>query len=102
MIKKRKLYDLTDKDMKKYYNFFCWWFKWFKITEWWNDNINIDDIKKEYDIFMEKYNQKDWFKSIITYKYLPDEIRDFVNHTMMISINPLFIKKSNLILEKRK
>jgi len=24
---------------------------------------------------MEKYNQKDWFKNIITYKYLPNGIR---------------------------
>ena len=49
---------------------------------------------------MEKYNQKDWFKNIITYKYLPNGIRGFTTQTMMIAINPLFIKKSNLFLEK--
>ena len=65
-----------------------------------NDDNNIDDLKKEYDIFMEKYNQKDWFKSIITYKYLPNGIRGVVNQAMMIAVNPLFIKKSNLFLEK--
>ena len=50
---------------------------------------------------MEKYNQKDWFKSIITYKYLPNGIRGFVNQTMVIAINPLFIKRSNLFAEKK-
>jgi hypothetical protein len=54
--------------------------------------MNIDDLKKEYDIFINKYNQKDCFKSIIAYKYLPNWIRGFVNQTMMIAINPLFIK----------
>ena len=49
---------------------------------------------------MEKYNQKDWFKSIITYKYLPNGIRGLANQAMMIAVNPLFIKKSNLFLEK--
>jgi len=68
--------DLTDKNMKKYYNFF------FldelidiKSQNDEDDDTNIDDLKKEYDIFMEKYNQKDWFKNIITYKYLPNGIR---------------------------
>jgi len=93
--------DLTDKNMKKYYNFF------FldelidiKSQNDEDDDTNIDDLKKEYDIFMEKYNQKDWFKNIITYKYLPNGIRGFTTQTMMIAINPLFIKKSNLFLEK--
>ena len=49
---------------------------------------------------MKKYNQKDWFKSIITYKYLPNGIRGLANQALMIVVNPLFIKKSNLFLEK--
>jgi hypothetical protein len=36
MIKKRKFNDLTDKNMKEFYNYcFFWWIKWFTITEYW-------------------------------------------------------------------
>jgi len=101
IFRKRKFNDIIDKNIKEFYNFSF-------VDELSNlpsqnnedDDINVDDLKKEYDIFMEKYTQKDWFKSIITYKYLPNGIRGFVNQTMMIAVNPLFIKKSNLFLEK--
>ena len=102
MIKKRKFNDLTDKNMKEFYNFFFVdELSDLQLQNDKNEDINIDDLKKEYDIFMEIYNQKDWFKSIITYKYLPNGIRGFVNQTMVIAINPLFIKRSNLFAEKK-
>ena len=101
MIKRRKVNDLTDKNMKEFYNiFFVDELSDLQLRNVEDNNMNIDDLKKEYDIFINKYNQKDWFKSIITYKYLPNGIRGFVNQAMMIAVNPLFIKKSNLFLEK--
>ena len=97
MIKKRKFNNLVDKKLKDYYNFsFVDELKDIELKE--DDNNNIDDLKNEYAKFMEYYDKKDWFKSIITYKYLPNGIRGFVNQTMIIAINPLFIKKSSLFL----
>ena len=50
---------------------------------------------------MTYYDKKNRFKNIIKYKYLPNGIRGFVNQTMIIAINPLFIKKSNLLLSEK-
>ena len=101
IIKKRKFNDLTDKNMKEFYNFFFFdELSNLPLQNDEDDDINIDDLKKEYDIFMKKYNQKDWLKNIIAYKYLPNGIRGFANQAMMIAVNPLFIKKSNIFLEK--
>ena len=69
-------------------------------------DVDLDDLEKEYNSFMNYFKKKGWFKTIVTFKYLPGGLRAFVNQTMLIAVNPLFIKQSNLLkndnIKKRK
>ena len=73
-----------------------------------NDSIIIDkstddfddDLSNGYINFMSFYNKnKDCFKKLIIFKYLPNFRRAFVDPNMRIILNPLFIKLSDLLNE---
>jgi hypothetical protein len=73
-----------------------------------NDSIIIDkstddfddDLSNGYINFMNFYNKnKDCFKKLIIFKYLPNFSRAFVDPNMRIILNPLFIKLSDLLNE---
>ena len=95
--KKRRFSDMTNKELKEFYEFsFIDEIKP-KDDSSNNSDDDLDDLKKEFDIFMEYYKNKKWFEKIITFKYLPNGFRAFVNQTMLIAVNPLFIKQSNIL-----
>ena len=95
--KKRRFSDMTNKELKEFYDFsFIDEIKP-KDDSSNNSDDDLDDLKKEFEIFMEYYKNKKWFEKIITFKYLPNGFRAFVNQTMLIAVNPLFIKQSNLL-----
>ena len=59
-----------------------------------------DDLSNGYINFMSFYNKnKDCFKKLIIFKYLPNFSRAFVDPNMRIILNPLFIKLSDLLNE---
>ena len=95
--KKRRFSDVTNKELKEFYEFsFIDEIKP-KNDSSNNSNDDLDDLKKEFNTFMEYYKNKKWFEKIIIFKYLPNGFRAFVNQTMLIAVNPLFIKQSNLL-----
>ena len=66
-----------------------------------------DDLSYGYTQFMLYFNKdKNWFHSLIIFKYLPKNKRAFVDPNMRIILNPLFIqisdslKKDKIIKEK--
>lgn len=95
--KKRRFNDITDDTNMEYYNFSFIDDKDEMDNTLDDEDKNIDNLQKEYELFMKYYDKKGWLKSIINYKYLPNGIRGFVNQTMLIVVNPLFIKQSNLL-----
>ena len=72
-----------------------------------NSIEDYDDISYGYTKFMLYFNKdKNWFHSLIIFKYLPKIKRAFIVPTMRIILNPLFIqisdslKKDKIIKEK--
>ena len=95
--KKRRFSDVTNKELKEFYEFS--FIDEIKPKDDSSNNSKDDlyDLKKEFNTFMEYYKNKKWFEKIIIFKYLPNGFRAFVNQTMLIAVNPLFIKQSNLL-----
>ena len=68
-----------------------------------NDNKQCDiDLKCSFNIFMDKFKDRNWFLNIIKFKWLPRGIRAYVDKNLRIFINPLFISFTEELFNEKK
>ena len=67
-----------------------------------NEDSCDDDLRKGYETFMENFDKDiNYIKDLIIIKYLPENIRAYVNPYMRIALNPLFFEISEYIRQNQ-